>query len=163
VGFAECAELGRPPEPAGGSASSAGGEQLPELALPCYAGGAEIEVSALRGPAVVNLWASWCAPCRRELPVFQRFAERNADGVRVIGVVSAEDRAPASSLAADLALSFPHLYDRDGRLMRAVRLSALPITLFVDARGRFHRYSGEALDERSLDGLVRRHLGVVPR
>ena len=47
--------------------------------------GAALELAALRGPAVVNLWATWCAPCRQELPAFQEVSARRSD-VRFVGV-----------------------------------------------------------------------------
>jgi thiol-disulfide isomerase/thioredoxin len=161
VPFAGCAGLTRPaPDSA---APPAGSAALPDLVLPCYVGGSDVDLPAVRGPAVINLWASWCAPCRTELPVLQDFADRHAGRVRVIGVVSMDEREAAVGLADDLAVRFPQLDDREGRLMRAVERTALPITVFVDRAGRVSElYNGRALDRRTLDDLAERHLGVVP-
>jgi thiol-disulfide isomerase/thioredoxin len=165
VPFAGCADLTGPRGT--GAATTAGsaapaGAPLPDLALPCYAGGPDVDLAAVRGPAVINLWASWCAPCRTELPVLQGFADRHAGEVRVIGVVAMDERDAAVGLADDLGLRFPQLDDRDGRLMRAVERSALPITLFVDRAGRVSElYNGRALDRSTLDELAERHLGLV--
>jgi thiol-disulfide isomerase/thioredoxin len=180
--FADCALLraapaaaapaaaGPAPNPAPNPAPSGaqGGEApspatLPALELPCYTGGAGVPLGRLRGPAVLNVWASTCAPCREELPVFQRFAERTAGRVHVVGVVSGDTRSRSTSLAQDLGLSFPQLDDPDGRLMRALRRVALPATLFVDGDGRVrHFHTAGAVDAATLDGLARRHLGVPP-
>jgi thiol-disulfide isomerase/thioredoxin len=175
--FADCAALTEPPGPppsgaagavagqadraAGGGGDPAVGRTLPTLALPCAAGGADVDLAGLRGPAVVNLWASWCPPCRRELPVLQRFAERERGRVHVVGVVSNDDRSAAGALAEEFGLTFPHLYDREGRLMRALARPGLPVTVFVDGSGRVrHVYAADALDQPTLDGLARRHLGL---
>jgi len=170
--FAGCAGVTAAPAPdrpaasapaAARPAASSGLPGLPTLALPCFAGGADVDLTAVRGPAVINLWASWCAPCRTELPAFQRLADRHAGEVHVVGVVSMDDRDAAVDLATDLRLRFPQLYDADGRLMRAVRRAALPVTLFVDRDGRVREvYNGRALDAPALDELAERHLGLVP-
>jgi peroxiredoxin len=82
--------------------------------------------------------------------------------VHVVGVVTEDDRARAASLAQDLGLTFPSLYDRDGELLAALGRTGLPVTLFVDAAGavRF-TYQAEALDEMALQRLVEEHLGVA--
>lgn len=145
-------------EPAG---AAAGLPSLPEVSLRCFRDGSEVTVADLRGPAVVNLWASWCSPCRRELPVLRDFAERNRDRVRVIGVVSQDSRSSSAALAADLGLRFPHLLDEGGTLMRELNRSGLPVTLLVDADGRVKLiYTAQALDRATLDTLVRERLEV---
>jgi len=157
-----------PPEAAGAGTAAAGAPAtpaaLPAITLPCFSGGgAPVALAGLRGPAVVNLWASWCGPCRVELPELQRYAERAADRVHVVGVVT-EDPAPErpASLAIDLGLTFPSLFDPDGRLLAALGRSGLPATLFVDAAGavRFIHHA-QALDEAAVERLVAQHLGVV--
>lgn len=171
--FADCATLTTAPtvSPAGSAPAASpattapgdgagSGEQLPDLELPCFTGDSPVRLSDVRGPAVINLWGSWCAPCRRELPAFQRLAQR-AGGVRVIGVDTRDDREAAASLAEDLGLTFPTLYDPDERLRSRLRAAGLPVTLFVDAAGRVrHLDNTGALDDQALGSLVERHLGV---
>jgi thiol-disulfide isomerase/thioredoxin len=168
--FAGCAGLSEPPPRAvaGPAVAETGAPDerpaaLPRLSLPCYADGAGVQVAELRGPAVVNLWASWCGPCRSELPVLQRFADRTAGRVHVVGVVSGDTRVGSTSLARDLGVRFPALFDPDEELKRALRRPGLPLTLFVDARGGIrHLDDSGALGPRALDRLAERHLGVVP-
>lgn len=137
---------------------------LPELTLPCLTGGEPFPLADLRGPAVVNLWASWCAPCREELPVLQRYADRARDRVHVVGVVTEDRREAAVALAGELGVTFPSLADREGRLRAALPATGLPVTLFVDAAGRIrHRHVSGALDQETLAGLVAEQLGVVVR
>ncbi|MGI5146144.1 TlpA family protein disulfide reductase [Plantactinospora sp. CA-294935] len=163
--FADCAVLtapvAAPSGPAGPTPGS--GRLLPALSLPCFVGGGEVAVGELRGPAVVNLWASWCPPCRKELPAFQRLAERAGDRLRVVGVNSGDARPAAQSIGEDFGLEFPNLYDRDKRLLTELGGRAvLPVTLLVDAEGRIrHRDETGALDDAELATLVRRHLGVA--
>jgi thiol-disulfide isomerase/thioredoxin len=144
-----------PPAPVGGT-------PVPGLPLPCLDGGAPVRLDQLGRPAVVNLWATWCGPCRQELPAFQGYADRVGERVRVIGVDTL-DRAEASRpYVSDLRLRFPMLADPDGTLMRRVGVSALPATLFLDAQGRIsYLYNGPALDRDGLVRLGRDHLGVV--
>lgn len=158
--FADCGALAESPAGAGGGAS-APTNRLPDLELPCFTGGAAVPLRALRGPVVINLWASWCAPCRAELPAFQRLADRAGDRLHVVGVDTRDRPAAAQSLATDLGLTFPTLADPGEELRVAVNRAALPVTVFVDASGRVrHIHDSAALDDRALADLVARHLDV---
>ncbi len=135
---------------------------VPDVTLPCLVGGHPSRVAELRGPALVNLWASSCAPCRQELPALQRYAERAAGRVAVVGVVTADRRAGAESVIGSLGLTFGMLEDRDGTLLRALGRAALPVTVLVTGEGRIANvYVGAALDGPSIDRLVERYLGVA--
>jgi thiol-disulfide isomerase/thioredoxin len=169
VPFAACGALTRPPADAASAASAGvtgpGGaytaSALPDVELPCLAGGPAVALGDVRGPAVINLWASWCAPCRSELPAFQRLADRNGGRVHVVGVNTGDRPDAAVSLATDLGLTFPTLADPDERVRTAVRRAVLPVTLFVDGSGRVrHVHDSTALNDQTLAALVRRHLDV---
>ncbi|GAB3149414.1 hypothetical protein GCM10027290_35630 [Micromonospora sonneratiae] len=167
--FADCAGLTGPPKnsstgrPTSGTAAPADAVRaLPDVQLPCFTGGAEVPVDELRGPAVINVWASWCPPCRKELPAFQRLADRAGDRVHVVGVNTRDDRDAAVSAANDLGLTFPNLFDRSEKLRSKLQRSGLPITVFVDGQGRIrHVDTSGALDDTTLASLVDRHLGVA--
>lgn len=162
--FADCAALTAPPPaaPAESSTAEPGTEPAPDLELPCFTGGQAVEVSAIRGPAVVNLWASWCLPCRKELPVVQRFANRTAGKVHVIGVNTRDDREAAIGLAQDFDLTIPSLFDPGERLWVEVEARGLPATLFIDGQGQVrYLYNSEALDDATLASLAARYLGVT--
>lgn len=156
--FAAC------PQPTG--PAQAGTQQVPDVALPCFTGTDTVSLARAFGkPTIVNFWASWCAPCREELPAFQRYADqvaRDTPGeVLVVGVVTGDRREAAASLATDLNLSFPALYDADRTLTRQLGRSALPLTLFFDAQGRLvHLYQAAPLTDRTLRQLVATHLKV---
>jgi thiol-disulfide isomerase/thioredoxin len=132
-----------------------------DLTLPCLGGTQAVRLSALGRPAVINLWASWCAPCRQELSAFQRLADNANEAVLVLGVATEDTPGAAQSLVDDLKLTFPMLYDKDGKLKQAAGKVALPVTVFLDASGQVANvYNGPALDEATLRTLTERHLGI---
>ena len=171
--FTDCAPLTVPPAggrgaglsaaPAASEGSPAGarGADLPEVSLPCFTGGQSFDLRALRGPAVVNLWASSCAPCREELPLLQELADRTAGRLHVVGVDTFDSRAAGASFAADKGVTFPTFFDPEKKLLTALGKVNLPVTVFVGADGGRYVYAGKALDKPTLGGLVRAHSGVT--
>lgn len=157
----DTAASGDPAATASGGAGSGGDKarviRLPELSLDCMAGGAPVRLAELRGPLVINLWASWCPPCRQELPAFQRLAESGR--VPVLGVVTEDGRDAASWLADELKVSLPTVYDRSGGLKAAIGENLLPLTLFVAADGQATVYRGVALTDQTLAQRVEQHFG----
>ena len=145
----------QPDEPA------AGPQTLPPVALPCPGGGT-LDLGRAPGvPTVVNLWASWCMPCRDELPILQDFAELAGDDVRVVGVISQDTESNGSSFAGEAGALFPNALDDEGELMAELGLNRLPFTYFLDADGglrHVQRTPFTSVDE--LRGLVAEHLGV---
>lgn len=145
-------------------AATAGAERLPAVRLPCLAGGDDVDLAAAPGvPTVVNVWASWCLPCREEMPAFQRLSERASDRLRVMGIDS-EDPPMTESLlylAAEKA-RFPSVYDASGVVRKERGVPGLPFTLFLAADGRVVGSHVGALDDASLAAAVHRYLGVDP-
>ena len=139
----------------------AGGSALPPLGFDCVGGG-ELDLGRAPGvPTVVNLWGSWCGPCREELPVLQGFAEAAGDRVRVVGVISKDGVPQASSFAADAGVTFPSAFDGEGALMAELGLNGLPYTAFLAADGTLvHSELGPVDSVDELRGLVAEHLGV---
>ncbi|MFB9238520.1 TlpA family protein disulfide reductase [Plantactinospora siamensis] len=162
--FAGCAALTASPAgtPAAAPPSAKpAAKALPDLTLPCFAGGPDVRLDAIRGPAVLNLWAAWCSPCRKELPAFQRLAARTGGTLHVIGVDTRDDRDAAAGLAGDLGVTFPTLVDRNEELRIRAGGRGLPSTILVDASGRIsYLHDAGALDDATLAELVRQHLGV---
>ncbi|MCM0675766.1 TlpA family protein disulfide reductase [Micromonospora phytophila] len=159
--FAECAALTTAPASAAPTTST-GGAGLPALTLNCFTGGAPVALRDVRGPAVINVWASWCPPCRKELPAFQRLSERTAGQLQVIGVNSQDRREAAQSIGEDFGVRFPVLVDQGQSLQRELNRNAMPLTILVDGQGRVrHLDSTGALDDARLAELVRRHLGLT--
>ena len=147
--------------PAGSAATPAGPAQLPDLELPCFTGGQPVRLADLRGPAVINIWATWCAPCRGELPAMQRLADRAGGRLRVIGVDTGDAREAAASFGADMQVTLPMLDDPNRTLVGALGRTALPVTVFLDAAGKRFVYNQLPPDDAQLAALVRAHTGVA--
>jgi cytochrome c biogenesis protein CcmG, thiol:disulfide interchange protein DsbE len=119
-----------------GGGSGGGGDALPDVTLASLDDGAPaLDVGSLRGPAVVNLWATWCQPCRKELPAFQEVSTARPD-VRFVGVDIAEDPGKARDFLADLGITFDQYLDDRGELTDALGTAVLPVTIIVDADGK---------------------------
>jgi thiol-disulfide isomerase/thioredoxin len=147
--------------PAQAPAKAQGAELLPPLSFDCPGGGTLDLGRAPGAPTVLNLWGSWCTPCREELPVMQQFADAAAGQVRVMGVISKDGRPQAESFAADAGVTFPSAFDRDGRLMTQLGLNGLPYTYFLDADGAVvYTHVGPVTSLADLRALAAEHLGV---
>ncbi|HEY9085962.1 MAG TPA: TlpA disulfide reductase family protein [Candidatus Tyrphobacter sp.] len=99
--------------------------------------GAPVALDRYRGKVVLmNLWASWCPPCRAELPDLQRlWAEDAGRGLVVVGVDQGESAQRARSFASSLGVRFPIWIDADQAYGRAYAALGLPTTVIVDRRG----------------------------
>ena len=138
---------------------------LPAVTLPCLGGGPDVDLSTLRGPLVVSLWAQYCGPCRTEMPILQRFHEKYGDRVGVLGV-DYLDTLPgmALGLMRETGATYPSLADVDGALSAQAPLPiirGLPYLVFVDADGRVtHVHPGDVKSSAELNDLVEQHLGI---
>ena len=101
--------------------------------------GETYRLSDLRGQAVViNLWATWCPPCRAEMPALQKmYEEYKAQGLVILAVNSTvQDTASAvAPFAAEYGLTFPILLDETGSVTSAYQVRSLPSSYFIDRKG----------------------------
>lgn len=145
--------------------TATGDDALPATTLDCLGGGTPVDLSTLTGrPTVINLWASWCGPCRTELPILAEAHAKLGDSVRFIGIDYA-DSAPdaAIELARDAGVTYPLISDPDERTKADLKVVALPQTIFVDAQGKMVFTERRAYDSYAdLTAAIRRHLGVTP-
>ncbi|WP_114966696.1 TlpA disulfide reductase family protein [Alkalilacustris brevis] len=137
---------------------------LPEVGPPVQAlatlDGGEIDLSLREGrPMVINLWATWCAPCRREMPMMAEVAAGHP-GVDFVFANQREGAGPVRRFLADEALDLPIVVlDTGGALARHYSVLGLPATLFVDAGGRVQaRHIGEISREAFEAGIA----GLAP-
>jgi thiol-disulfide isomerase/thioredoxin len=91
----------------------------------------------LRGQVVlVNFWATWCVPCRTEMPVLQSvYAEHRAEGFTIIAINVAEDKDTVAPFAKEFNLTFPILLDRNTVVSNSFSVSGLPTSFFIDRNG----------------------------
>jgi thiol-disulfide isomerase/thioredoxin len=108
----------------------------PDLELPDL-GGRPVRLRDFRGRVVLlNFWATWCAPCREEMPALETLArELGPRGLTVVGVNFRESKREVEAFAKEYGLSFPVLLDAEGRVSERYQVFALPVTAFVDRRG----------------------------
>ena len=109
------------------------GSELIPGALPAY----ERTLRSLRGfPVVVNLWASWCGPCRYELPFFQRVASAQGREVAFLGVDVGDEAAAARRTADEFFMPYPSIEDPDTLVRAELGAQGLPATAFYTADGK---------------------------
>lgn len=151
----------RPPCPRSDDAAPVEGG-LPDVTLACLGPGKPVTLSGLRGePLVVNVWASWCPPCAREMPILERAHQQLGDRVQFLGVDLLDTREAGSAAAEDFGMGFPSVLDEAGRTRTALDVPGPPVTLFVRPDGVIaHRQIGEIRTLAQLRELVRTHLGV---
>jgi thiol-disulfide isomerase/thioredoxin len=134
-------------------------DRLPDVSLASLTGGPAVDLGTLRGPAVVNLWAQWCGPCKRELPIYESFYQRHHDQVSVLGVDWQDVQADlARQMAKKAGITYPLVVDSDP----AIRNKLLPKLILVDADGKIaYQEYVEIKSLGQLEGLVEKHLGVT--
>lgn len=112
------------------------GRPAPDFALR-NGNGELVKLSDLRGNVVfINFWATWCRPCREELPGIERvYQEKRAEGLDILAVNYQESAADASKFFADLGVTVPMLLDTNGSVYNQYRLQGLPDSFFVDREG----------------------------
>ncbi|MFN3416733.1 MAG: TlpA family protein disulfide reductase [Caldimonas sp.] len=100
--------------------------------------GPNLRLQEQRGNVVlVNFWATWCGPCREEMPHLNRLYDKyRASGFTVLAVSIDDDPAKAASMASKLGLTFPVLFDAEKKVSRQYDLKAMPYTVIVDRDGR---------------------------
>ena len=117
------------------------GARAPEYRMTTLAGDS-VKISDYRGKVVVlNVWATWCGPCVREMPQLQALHEKLAsEGVEVLGVsVDYGDDAPVTAFVKRFDLTFPILRDPSGDIQIAYATNGLPTTFIIDRSGRIRR------------------------
>lgn len=121
-----------------GGVTPQAGAQMPSVALTRLAGGESTSTDAFLGrPLVVNFWATWCQPCRDEMPSLERLSRRLASrGIQVIGVTVDNDRYLATEFVRSHGLTFPVYADGEKKQFQSsLRVVSLPETVLVTARG----------------------------
>jgi thiol-disulfide isomerase/thioredoxin len=119
--------------------------------LPGGVGAYEERLAELRGhPAVVNVWASWCGPCRFEFPYFQQIAAEYGKRVAFLGIDSQDSHDAARTFLSEAPVPYPSYTDPDEKLAESVGAGlGLPDTAFYDRRGRLVHLKQGPYDSRA--------------
>ena len=122
--------------------------------------GKELSLENQRGKAVVlNFWATWCGPCRSEMPALQQTYENfKAQGMLLWGIDVGETPDQVEKFAKQIGITFPLLLDRDSKTSRTYRVFGLPTTVFVGRDGVITDVAIGAMDEQTLEKYVKRVL-----
>jgi peroxiredoxin len=108
----------------------------PTFTLPSRAGDT-VSLEQFKGKVVMlNFWASWCGPCRTEMPLLEQMHKRySALGFSMVGVNVEANTKDAERWLQETPVSFPVLFDRDSKVSKLYDVSAMPSTVFIDRKG----------------------------
>ena len=128
------------------------GERAPEISLPPLEGGEEKALAEFRGQVVVlNYWASWCEPCRRESPLLERWHRRiSKRNATVLGIDVLDVTSDAQEFIDRYDLSYPQLRDKDGSTLEDFGVTGYPETFVIDRKGRIAAAQKGEVDEEFL-------------
>jgi peroxiredoxin len=125
--------------------------------------GEQVSLSDFRGqPVIINFWATWCGPCRIEMPEFQEaFAEHQADGLIVLGVnLTERDSVNAvPGFLDEFGLTFPVVLDEGGEVANTYKVFGQPASIFVDQNGDVHQVFYGPVNKAFIDARVGELLG----
>ena len=141
-----------------------GGGGLPDLTLPCLGGGLDINLASLRGPMLLNIWYSACAPCREEMPALQAFHDEHDGKVAVLGIDVERRPEAAIEFAGEVGATYPQVADPAGTVFDQPDLkltSAFPQTILIDADGQVvAQQAGEFESADEIDAFVADHVDL---
>ena len=129
--------------------------------LVCLDGTKGAPINGLRGPIIINVWGSWCGPCKAEMPIFKSFYQKAKGKIQLVGVdVEESSMKDGRDFVLTHGMTWPNLFDADGR-SRAYFGMGVPVTWFITDNGRVaYKKIGEIKNEIELITLTSRYLGV---
>ena len=131
------------------------------IMLDCLDGTDGASINGIKGPAIINVWGSWCGPCKEEMPILRSFYEKAQGKLALIGVdveeASIED---GRKFVKNNGITWPNLYDADGE-SRAYFGMGVPVTWFIAADGSVaYKHVGVIKSEKELISMTSKYLGV---
>jgi peroxiredoxin len=141
-------------EPGSLPAAPAIGHPAPDFSLATLQG-ENISLSSLRGrPVILNFWATWCPPCRSEIPQLQATSQAYDRQVAVVGIDQLEQAGAVSSFATQMGMTYPVALDSSGTASHAYAVRSLPTTFFIDRTGVIRDIQVGGLTEAMLADLI---------
>lgn len=134
----------------GAAAPDEGTSTTPEELPPTTSAEFEAHLAQLDKPAVVNVWASWCLPCRAEAPLLNVAFEKYGEEIEFIGLDVQDTQAAAAMFLAEFGLEFDHFFDRNRDVVNHYGGIGTPVTLFFGPGGELIRTHNGIVDERTL-------------
>jgi len=130
--------------------------------LDCLDGSAGIALEALRGPAIVNVWGSWCASCKDELPIIRSFYVKAKSKVQILGIdVEEAKSSDGADFVVKNGMTWPNVIDPDGRTRGNFGMG-VPVTWFIDSAGKVvHKKIGTIKSEVELRDLTSKYLHIT--
>ena len=127
--------------------------------LECLDGNSKIVLEAIKGPAIINVWGSWCAPCREEMPFLRELAATGK--VKIIGVdVEEPNIEKGRKFVINQGITWPNLYDRDGSTKSTFGMG-VPVTWYINSESKVvHKHIGVLKSKDELFSDAAKYLGV---
>ena len=127
--------------------------------LTCIDGNSKVLLESIKGPAVINVWGSWCVPCRDEMSFLRELAATGK--VQIIGIdVEEADMESARKFVIEQGMTWPNLYDKDGSTKSSFGMG-VPVTWYLDSKGEVaYKHVGVLKSKEQLFSEVEKYLGV---
>jgi len=131
------------------------------IMLDCLDGTDGASINGIKGPAIINVWGSWCGPCKEEMPILRSFYEKAQGKLALIGVdVEEASIGDGRKFVENYGITWPNLYDADGK-SRAYFGMGVPVTWFIAADGNVaYKHIGVIKSEKELISMTSKYLGV---
>ncbi|MFO1408426.1 MAG: TlpA disulfide reductase family protein [Steroidobacteraceae bacterium] len=140
------------------AAASIAGAATPDFTLPARSGGT-LSLDSLKGQVVmVNFWATWCGPCRQEMPLLEQIQQKYEPlGFTVVGINVEPDSAAAQTWLKGVGVTFPILFDRENTVAASFGVEGMPSTVFIDRNGtvRYVHRGYKPGDEAKYSDMIR--------
>ncbi len=127
--------------------------------LECLDGNSKVLLESIKGPALINVWGSWCIPCRQEMPYLRALAATGK--VQIIGIdVEEADMESARKFVVDQGMTWPNLYDKDGSTKSSFGMG-VPVTWYLNSESEVtYKHIGVLKSKDQLFGEVEKYLGI---
>lgn len=124
------------------------GQKAPNFELETLKG-EKVKLSQLQGKKVMlNFWATWCPPCKAEMPFMEKFYQEAADEIEIIAV-NIDTENDVAGFAKDMKITFPILLDKKEQVMKTYQVISIPTTYFIDKKGMIqHKFIGAMSPEK---------------